>query len=102
MQRFALHDALGAIRQVHVGAAGLLQLAGEAVGHAGEDGAAQNEQLAGPHLLQQFRHGAVELDDGRVEVFIDGCADGDDDGGGVFEDGGIGGRADEAGLERFG
>ena len=39
---------------------------------------------------------AVELADRRIEVFIDRRADGDDDGGRVFEHGGIGGGLDAA------
>ena len=38
---------------------------------------------------------AIELADGRIEIFIHRRADRDDDGGGVFENGGVGG-----GLER--
>ena len=101
-QRLALHDPLGAVRQVHVAAARLLELPGQPVGHAGEDRAAQHQQLPGPDPLEQLVHRAVELADRRVEVLVDRRADGDDDGGGVFQHGRVGGRLDEAGPDGFG
>ena len=54
-QRFALHDPLGTVGQVHVAAAQLLELPGQAIGHARKDRTAQNEQLAGPNSLEQLQ-----------------------------------------------
>ena len=84
-QRLALNDSLRAVGQIDVAAACLFELPGEAVGDAREDGAPQHQELPGPDALQQLVHRTVKLANGRIEVFVDGCANGDNEGCGVLQ-----------------
>src|SRR5262249_44469135 len=98
---------LGAIGEIDVRTACLLQLAAETIGHPWKHGAAQDQQLPGPSVTEKLRDRTVKLSYRRIEVFVDGRTDGDDDSAGIFQHRGVGRRlestrGDEISKQRIG
>ena len=95
----ALRDALRAVGDVDRRAT-FAHAARQPVGHPGEDGAAENEELAGAHAIEHAVDGAVEGSDGGIEELVNRGADGDDDDLVVADPGARGGHREPSARER--
>ena len=98
-QRLALHDPLGTVGQVDVAAARCSSCRASRSVTPGKTVLRRISSWPGRTSLEQLGHRAIELADRRIEVLVHRRADGDDDGGGVFEHGSVGGRLEQAGLD---